>query len=394
MSTTSLSFFTPIKYGHQSTSILQKVMEFVDDYFHLRGRVALVVPGKTIDGSEGVQLQPEQAFGMHSLFKVMSYTTCFFNLLISTQFLGITPYRRVVQFQMILNSLPIFMMIAKVILRSIYRFHIDSEPSIRENQQQQVQTGDDKTKDDLDPTTGCINTNTNDINPLQPEQIEPIVHEPQIQVVKPAPDLLLGAAGAAKWKTYIGDPGTVPLLPSNIDEILNKPCPFWPGKKVHETHLLTFIPETIDGKPYDYKVFAEHIYKPLQGHKANNNNDRLRFGSYTYPLAPAGHWVLMTREVVPGSLGKSYADQKKLVHDVGYQVPTVLDFIVSVFLEYVTTKTDLYGDSPLTYTRCQEKYDKDWQAIAMGHQKQRNIPNVKLQHGDSIYIGMAAIRIL
>ena len=56
MSATSVSFFTPIKYGHQSTSIHQKITEFVDEYFHLRGRVALVIPGKIINGSEGVEL--------------------------------------------------------------------------------------------------------------------------------------------------------------------------------------------------------------------------------------------------------------------------------------------------------------------------------------------------
>jgi hypothetical protein len=113
MSATSVSFFTPIKYGHQSTSIRQKITEFVDEYFHLRGRVALVIPGKIIHGSEGVELQPGQAIGWHSVLKVMSYTAYFFNLFMTTQFPMITAYRSVVQFQMILNSLPIFMMIAK-----------------------------------------------------------------------------------------------------------------------------------------------------------------------------------------------------------------------------------------------------------------------------------------
>lgn len=125
MGTTAVSFFTPIQYGNQPISLPQKLMEFVDAYFHLRGRVALVVSGKTIDGSQGVQLQPEQAFGMHSVLKVMSYTACFFNLLIITQFPTITAYRSVVLLQMILNSLPIFMLIAKVIVRSTYRFHYE-----------------------------------------------------------------------------------------------------------------------------------------------------------------------------------------------------------------------------------------------------------------------------
>jgi hypothetical protein len=140
MSTTSVSFFTPIRYSSQSIcfevssrytpsiSISQGLRAWVDEYFYLRGDVACVISDRTtLNGSEAVVIEPGKAFGMHSLFKVMSYTAYFFNLLISTQFPMITAYRSVVQLQMILSSLPIFMLIAKVILRSTSRFHIDTE---------------------------------------------------------------------------------------------------------------------------------------------------------------------------------------------------------------------------------------------------------------------------
>ncbi|MGZ6330812.1 MAG: SH3 domain-containing protein, partial [Parachlamydiaceae bacterium] len=46
------------------------------------------------------------------------------------------------------------------------------------------------------------------------------------------------AFGKAKWATYFGDIGEEPPLPNNIQTILSSPCPFWPNKKVEETHLL------------------------------------------------------------------------------------------------------------------------------------------------------------
>ena len=38
------------------------------------------------------------------------------------------------------------------------------------------------------------------------------------------------AFGARDWKTFYGDVGVEPPLPSDINEILESPCPIWPGK--------------------------------------------------------------------------------------------------------------------------------------------------------------------
>src|SRR3981189_1843179 len=53
------------------------------------------------------------------------------------------------------------------------------------------------------------------------------------------------AFGKAMWAKYFGDSGIEPPLPSTIPEILNSRCPFWPDKKVRQTHLLVLIPETV-----------------------------------------------------------------------------------------------------------------------------------------------------
>jgi len=54
------------------------------------------------------------------------------------------------------------------------------------------------------------------------------------------------AFGKAEWKKYFGDVGAEPPLPANLNKILYSPCPFWPGRKVLETHLLTLIPSHIN----------------------------------------------------------------------------------------------------------------------------------------------------
>jgi hypothetical protein len=91
MSTTSVSFFTPIRYSSQSIifevsprytpsiSISQALRAWVDEYFYLRGDVACVIPDRTaLNGSEAVVIEPGKAFGWHSVLKVMSWGGLFF----------------------------------------------------------------------------------------------------------------------------------------------------------------------------------------------------------------------------------------------------------------------------------------------------------------------------
>ncbi len=166
------------------------------------------------------------------------------------------------------------------------------------------------------------------------------------------------AFGKAEWAKYFGDVGVEPPLPADINVILQSPCPYWPKKKVQETHLLVLVPQTVNGKPLTLKTLGELIQKPLQG--THTQYEYFRLGEYTDAPAAKSHWALLTRDVIEGSRSKSYSDQKALIK-APYEVPTILDATVAVLMEYVRTGTRLYSDSPWTYTRCQEKYNKDWQ---------------------------------
>src|ERR1700731_1533068 len=41
--------------------------------------------------------------------------------------------------------------------------------------------------------------------------------------------------GKEKWKTYYGDIGAEPPLPSNLEELLQSQCPYFPDKRVFQT---------------------------------------------------------------------------------------------------------------------------------------------------------------
>lgn len=73
------------------------------------------------------------------------------------------------------------------------------------------------------------------------------------------------------------------------------------------------------------------------------------------------HWVLMTKDVLPGSRNKSYGDQQKIVADlaekslISYEVPEALESAACILSQYFDSQIRLFSDSPWTYTRCKEQ---------------------------------------
>jgi len=182
------------------------------------------------------------------------------------------------------------------------------------------------------------------------------------------------AFGATKWKRYFGDVGIEPPLPDNIFRILRGPCPFWPDKKVRETHLLTLIPQTINTKPLSLDALGTIIQKPKSGHATKYryyNNDVKKEHGNTSPSK--SYWVLMTRDVIPGSRNKRYEAQKKLMASHAeksgepYALPKLLlEATTAILMHHVETGKRLYSDQPWTYTRCQEKVEGNQWPVAIG----------------------------
>jgi hypothetical protein len=153
--------------------------------------------------------------------------------------------------------------------------------------------------------------------------------------------------------------------------ILDGPCPFWPSKKVRDTHLLVLIPATVGGVPFTLNRLGELIQHPKNG----GHSTKYRFyPEYTKARigegsSPRSYWVLMTRDVLPGSKNKVHAAQKELVATYasqGYALPSGLEAATAILLHHAREGERLFGDDPWTFTRCQEQVDNNRYPVAVG----------------------------
>ncbi|MGA8164765.1 MAG: hypothetical protein WB791_07055 [Waddliaceae bacterium] len=190
------------------------------------------------------------------------------------------------------------------------------------------------------------------------------------------PDIDLSAVAFGKndWERYFGDVGEEPPLPADIRKILNRPCPFWKGKRVQDTHLLTLIHKSVDGRPLTLNSLEELIQRPLGGGHATKyryywDGIKKEFGDRGVERS---YWVLMTKDVLEGSRDKSYDEQRVLVEEhakrtgLPYEMPHALEAAVSILMHHAKTEERLYTNEPWTYTRCQEKYCSKWPLVVGG----------------------------
>jgi len=172
--------------------------------------------------------------------------------------------------------------------------------------------------------------------------------------------------GAREWETLFGKVGPAPVLPLNIENIWQSQCRAFPGKKVHETHMLVYIPTTVDEKILTLKSLGEIAKRHFSTIDAG-------YGYIWDPIvAELGNmaiekscWVLMTKDVLPESRRKNYADQQTMVDALAqrsfatYEVPRALEAAVCILAQYfgshTASKTRVFGDSLWTYTRSQDK---------------------------------------
>ena len=209
------------------------------------------------------------------------------------------------------------------------------------------------------------------------------------------------AFGKEMWATHLGDIGEEPPLPPDIKAILNAPCPFFPGKKVAETHLLVLIPKTVNGKPLTLKSLGELVKKPLKGTPTYYDIFFNDTGEYKDLPVANSHWVLMTREFIPGSKGKNYVDQQKFLNScvekkkLTYEIASILDLTACIFMEFLRSGTRLYGSRSggliySDYVRCQEKYNNASQ-LGLGVY---TIDGLRISHSHDLFgiIGIAGMR--
>jgi hypothetical protein len=202
--------------------------------------------------------------------------------------------------------------------------------------------------------------------------------------------------GKVEWETYFGDIGEEPSLPGDIEGILSSPCPFSGDKsvKVKDTHILVLIPQTINNKPVTLNNFQKSIQNPKQGHKTDYYFYDSNMVQEQYGNTPVeqSHWVLMTRDIIPKSRNKSFANQKAMLKGTAYVVPQAVEAVVCIIAEFVVSRTRLYDYGPLiTYTRCTEIVRNNYPVIVGGFDSSNGLV-VNDNFCNSDYFGIAALR--
>ena len=90
-------------------------------------------------------------------------------------------------------------------------------------------------------------------------------------------------------------------------------------------------------------------------------------GDKSYP----SHWVLMTRDIIPGSRGRNYSKFCDMIAHhrkktgLPYELPHLLEATAIILIHYVKTGERLYNDDPWTWTYSQD-VSKDNYPLGVG----------------------------
>jgi len=146
----------------------------------------------------------------------------------------------------------------------------------------------------------------------------------------------------------------------------------FPAKRVQDSLMLLRFPKTLNGQ-LTLKSLGELAKKYFSESVAGYG------GIWPNILAELGdrpidqsRWVVMTKDVLPGSRSKSYSEQQAIVAElaantlISFEVPGVLESAACILSQFfLDSKTRLFGDNPWTYTRCPEQF-QGYQIIVGG----------------------------
>jgi hypothetical protein len=129
---------------------------------------------------------------------------------------------------------------------------------------------------------------------------------------------------------------------------------------------LVLIPATVGGVPFTLNRLGELIQHPKNGGHSTKYSIyadlvKAQIGEAS---PPSSYWLLMTRDVLPGSRNKEYDFQKGFVAGYAsklglpYEIPHALEAAAAILLHHARTGERLFGDAPRTFTQCQDEVDE------------------------------------
>lgn len=158
--------------------------------------------------------------------------------------------------------------------------------------------------------------------------------------------------GAKKWEHYFGQVEKI-SLPLKLLNILKSPCPFSPEQEVKDTHILFYLPQAVNGDPLTLNSFEKLVKKPRADSNGIPNwrpytdvfNEiKSKYGNQT---TDDPCWILMTKDPIPDSIGKSFKGQCEMIPcGKGLELPKVLELVIGILLRYTASEIESFSHSP------------------------------------------------
>lgn len=162
-----------------------------------------------------------------------------------------------------------------------------------------------------------------------------------------------------RWRNYFGKVKEI-QLDGKIWRVLQSPCPFFPNRRVADTHMLFFLPKEVDGKPLTLDRFQKlvspefgvNLKKQARSYEGIDIPDILRardpLDSLNMDIGnPHSYFILMPTSVVPGSKNEPFEEQTQRI-PMEYTVPKLHEAVAGIFLEKIRTKKPLFPEDPTT----------------------------------------------
>jgi len=182
--------------------------------------------------------------------------------------------------------------------------------------------------------------------------IDQYAADPQVQYLPPS-YALLTAIGPEQSNRYLGQVPNVPL-PPHVEAMAAKPCEVFKGKTIAQTHVLSYIPPTINGQVFTLNRFLAHTQNPQNGGKPVTLSVYLErilkeFGDK--PIPPG--WIFTLKTCFPGTRNKIHPDQEVVLQvsneqkNTNHREATLIELTFPVLMTYIASKesdTRLFND--------------------------------------------------
>lgn len=172
------------------------------------------------------------------------------------------------------------------------------------------------------------------------------------------------AFNSMEWNRYFQvnvDGSHYRTLPFDMAKRMFQQCPIFHEKKIMDTHVLMWIPKTINGEAFAInsicELFKDRFPSPTICYYDIWNRILKSYGDI--PLNES-HWVLLSQNIVPGTVRKSLEEKEQCIaklanrSGIPYKMPNILDVVTCIFLSHFSSKGTFFDRGCYTLTSCQE----------------------------------------